>query len=123
MNRHVENLLSQIKCSLAHLKQSGRHDLQGANDDFGAVEELKRLALQLVQINTNSLPRAIREHIRSTLVEAAAFMLQPEEIEIIQKEEGQRIKLIQKLAGASTRAGRREPTQTLRQIEEQQMLF
>ena len=118
MNHHVKNLLSQIKALLAQLKQSSGDDLR--EDD---VRALNRLAAQLVQINTNSLSRASREEVRSMLVESALFILQPEEIHIIQESERQRAELSKELAGASTRATRREPTRNLRRLDEQQMLF
>jgi hypothetical protein len=123
MNRHIENLLSQIKRSLAHLKQSNRDDLHPTNEDLGLVKELKRLVLQLVQVNTNSLSQDTRENIRSALVEAALFVLQPEQIEIIQESERRRAKLYEERACASTRSVRREPTMKLRRCDEQQILF
>jgi hypothetical protein len=123
MKRHVENLLNQLKRSLAHLKHSGGDDLQDANNDFGLVEGLKRFVLQIVQINTNSLSRDTRADIRSAVVEAALFILRPEEIEIVQKAESQRIKLCEELAGASTRSARSEPIAKLRWLDEQQILF
>jgi hypothetical protein len=123
MSRRVETLLSQIKDVLTDLKHSDGNNSGGAEADIRRVQELSRLALQLVQINTNSLTRTTREDIRSTLVASAFSMLQPEEMDVVQDIERQRAKLNQRLACASTRAERREPIGKLRWLDEQQMLF
>jgi hypothetical protein len=123
MSRRVETLLSQIKDVLTDLKHSDGNNSGGAEADIRRVQELSRLALELVQINTNSLTRTTREDIRSMLVASVPYMLAPEEIDIIQKSEAQRATLSQELAGASTRASRREPISSLRWLDEQQMLF
>ena len=123
MSRRVETLLSQIKDVLTDLKHSEENNLGGTEVDIRRVHELSRLALQLVQINTNSLTRGTREDIRSILIASVPHMLAPEEIDIIQKSEAQRAKLNQELAGAPTRASRREPIRRLRRLDEQQMLF
>jgi hypothetical protein len=124
MNHHIETLLSQIKRLLAQLKQLGGDDLQTANaETCGLVRELKHAAVQLVQINTNSLSRATREEISSTLVASAPFLVGPEEIGTIQEFERQQAGLNQELTNASTRAARRGPTSKLRHLDQQRMLF
>ena len=109
MNDYIETLLSQADHFLAQPEQSG--------------EELRGIALKLLQINTNSFSRANRERINSTVVALAPFILGPEDIGILQQLERSQTKLKQDLSGASTRAARLEPTQNLRRLEEQQMLF
>ena len=123
MKHDVEHLLSRIKELLTQMKQPSGGDARGSDADLRLIRELKGLALQLVQINTNSLPRGTREKIRSTLVISAPVILQPEDIDIVQETELQRAKLSQELARASTRAARHGPIGKLRFLDEQQMLF
>src|SRR4051794_32832952 len=123
VNHHVEYLLSQIKCLATKLKGPDSNGLCEAETDLGLIRELKGLARQLVQINTNSLSRATRENIRSVLVESAPFILPPEDVDIIQAAEHQHVELSQELSGVCTRAARRDPTRNLRKFGEQQMLF